>query len=138
MTPDRTRTERALAAVIHGIRNDWDEHGILTTLRKLSDKPIAQVAAAAIHCATKRHDQRTPACIALDGEHWRALDRLTGDNDAPRSIQPPERLPCPIHQHPEPCPHCSPPADPDTARQHLAAARAAIRAGRTHKGTPAT
>ena len=60
-----------LASLVHAIRNDWDEQGIRSALLKVADRPLADVARAAIS-ATSRTDQRTPAVIALDGEHWRA------------------------------------------------------------------
>lgn len=75
---DRTKAERALAFLIHELRNEWDEHGTLVTLRKVTDRPLADVTLAALYCATRRTEQRTPACIALDGEHWRAGERLAG------------------------------------------------------------
>lgn len=128
---DRTQAERALAFLVHEIRDEWDAAGVLVALRKVSHKPLADVTAAALHCAAKRTDQRSPACIAFDGEHWRALDRLTGDTqpEAGRP-QPPERLACPIHGDPEPCRTCPPKATPETAARRLAEARAAIRAAR--------
>lgn len=61
---------RRLASLVATIRPDWDEHGVASVLRKVCDRPLAQVARAAIVCAIERTDQRTPACIALDGHHW--------------------------------------------------------------------
>lgn len=128
---DRTKAERALAFLVHEIRDEWDERGIVVALRKVSDRPLPDVVAAALHCAVKRTDQRAPACIALDGEHWRALDRLTGDAaTTPTSVQPPARLTCPMHAEPEPCRACPPPVTPEVAQLRLAEARAAIRAAR--------
>ena len=75
---DRTKAERALAFLIHEIRDEWDEHGITATLRRCSDKPLPDTIAAALDCATRRHDQRTPDCIWRDGEHWRALANMAG------------------------------------------------------------
>jgi hypothetical protein len=86
---DRTKAERALAFLIHEIRGDWDEHGVNTVLRKCSDKPLPDVVAAALDCATRRHDQRTPACIALEGEHWRALVNMAGAGTSMATPQPP-------------------------------------------------
>ena len=102
---NRTRAEHALAAVVHEIRDEWDEHGVTAILRKLSDKPLADVSAAALYCAAYRTDQRTPACIALPGEHWQALERMTGKE--------PEQRPaylagahCPEHGQSLPCFAC--------------------------------
>ena len=94
---DRTRAERALAAIVHEIRDEWDEPGITAALRRCSDRPIAEVTAAALYCATKRTDQRSPACIAMSGEHWQSLTRLRGETAAapePRCPDHGETLPC--------------------------------------------
>lgn len=86
--PDRTRSERALAFLINQIRPDWDESGVLVTLRKCASAPLEQLAVAAIHAAAFRTDQRTPAVIALDGEHWQALDRGRGQTASNNSPAP--------------------------------------------------
>jgi hypothetical protein len=116
MTPDRTRAERALAFLVAQIRDGWDEPGTLVALRKVSDRPLADVTAAALHCAVHRLDQRSPACIALDGEHWRALERMTG---APSAAEPWPK--CDRHGQWEPCLRCHSeaitPATPDRIRQ---------------------
>lgn len=78
MTQDRDKAERAIAFLVSQIRPDWNEPGVVSELRKCSERPLAQVAAAALHCAELRTDQRTPAVIALDGAHWQALDRMAG------------------------------------------------------------
>lgn len=128
---DRTKAERALAFLVHEIRDEWDERGIVVALRKVSDRPLPDVTAAALHCAVKRTDQRSPMCITFDGEHWRALGRLTGGDTAPSGQpQPPSRLTCPVHGSPEPCRDCPPPVTPEVAQLRLAEARAAIRAAR--------
>ncbi len=119
---DRTRAERALAFLLHEIRDEWDEHGSLTVLRKLSDKPLADVSAAAIYCAYHRTDQRTPACIALPGEHWQALSRMANQQPAEPTYTPPaatERC-CPIHGDRMPCRGCA--ADAKAERDELPAA----------------
>lgn len=119
-----------LANLVHAIRHDWDEPGIRSAILKVADRPLLEVAVAAL-AATGRVDQRTPAVIAFDGEHWRALDRLTGDTQPEaRRPQPPDRLACPVHGDPEPCRTCPPPVTPDVAKRRLAEARAAIRAAR--------
>ena len=122
MTTDRTRAERALAAVVHAIRADWDEQGVVVVLRRLSDRPMAQVAAAAIHCAAHRTDQQTPRVIELDGEHWRALDRMAGK--APTAEPDPK---CPRHGQWLPCLACHAeqvtPATPEQIRARREQAR---------------
>ena len=58
-----------LANLVHTIRPDWQEPGIKTVLGKVCDRPLVDVAAAAL-AACRRIDQRTPAVIACDGDHW--------------------------------------------------------------------
>ena len=95
---DRSKAERALAFLVHEIRDEWDEQGVLSALRKVSQQPLVDVTAAAIFCATKRVDQRTPACIALGGEHWRALERMTGAGSVLTTPQPEPYVPPPPTQ----------------------------------------
>lgn len=78
MTGNRTQAERALAIVIHEIRDEWDTAGITAALRHCTDRPMSEVTAAALYAAIHRLDLRTPAPIAKDGEHWRALTNLAG------------------------------------------------------------
>lgn len=108
---DRSKAERAIAFLVHELRNEWDEHGITTVLRKCSEKPLPDVIAAALDCATRRHDQRTPACIALDGEHWRALVNMAGGPpsvQAPATYVPPTNaeIQCRLHGQRQPCGGC--------------------------------
>lgn len=115
---DRTKAERALAVLVHEIRDEWDEHGALSVIRKLSDKPLADVAAAALYCAVKRTDQRTPACIGFPGEHWQAFTRAAG-----QTTPPPAALPyydtTPVQSEPNPV------TDVDKIRAIRLAAKAA-------------
>ena len=109
---DREQAERALAFVVHAIRPDWDEPGILAAIRKAPAKPLATVAAAAIACASLRTDQRTPACIALDGDHWQA-------KGVAAPVPPYHEPRCTQHRQPLSCPDCRPrrpPADAATIR----------------------
>ena len=70
--PDTTTTHwiKRLATLIHEIRPDWAEPGIASALAKVADRPLAEVAVAAIKAATTRTDQRTPAIISMGGSHW--------------------------------------------------------------------
>lgn len=86
--PDRSKAERALAFLVAEMRPGWDQAGVLVTLHKCASAPLEQLAAAAIYCARFRTDQRTPAVIALDGDHWQALDRMHGQNGATSSPAP--------------------------------------------------
>lgn len=70
----RDQQHRAIAFLVEAIRSEgpgeqWSTPGILAALDKLRDRPLADVAVAAIR-ATARTDQRTPAVIAMGGEHW--------------------------------------------------------------------
>ena len=70
----RDQQHRAIAFLVEAIRSEgpgeqWSTPGILAALDKLRDRPLADVAVAAIR-ATARTDQRTPAVIAMAGEHW--------------------------------------------------------------------
>lgn len=128
MTPDRTRAERALAYLVSQIRQDWDEPGILAMLRKVSHKPLPDVAAAAIHCAHHRRDQHKPAVIALDGEHWSALSRMAGKPDTDPLPPYLSREKCPSHGQHQPCLACQreaagPPATTEAIRAIREAAR---------------
>ena len=58
-----------LASLVHAIRPDWDEPGIRSALTKVTDRPLVDVAAAAV-AATRRIDQRSPQIIAMTGDHW--------------------------------------------------------------------
>lgn len=118
MTSQRTLAERALAIVIHEIRQDWDVAGIVVALRHLSDQPMGDVAAIALYCAVKRTDQRTPDCIRQPGEHERALANLTGQQPRPGYLTVQR---CDRHGDTLPCLHCQreaagPPATADQIR----------------------
>lgn len=60
-----------LATLVNALRPDWDKAGILDALGKARHLGTAtEVSIAAIRCAESAKN-RTPAVIALDGEHWR-------------------------------------------------------------------
>lgn len=126
--PTRSQAEQALAALAHAIRPDWGTRGILAAIRQCANRELDQLAAAVLYAAMVRKDQLTPACIALDGEHWDALDRLTGKITGPPTPRPTSG--CPYHRgQPAECPECARDrrqvsADPS---RHIAAARQAIR-----------
>lgn len=73
--PQRTPAEwtARLASLVHTIRPDWQEPGIRAALAKVADRPLLDVAVAAV-AACRRLDQRTPAVIACDGAHWPKAD----------------------------------------------------------------
>lgn len=61
----------ALSYVIHELRPDWGKTGIQAAIdRAYQGTPDMRAVAHAAIAATLRHDQRTPAIIALPGPHW--------------------------------------------------------------------
>lgn len=69
-------TAEHLAAVIHAVRSDWDQRGIIAALGKLRARPLWQVVIAAA-LAAHNPAARTPEVIALAGDHWRDLRQAT-------------------------------------------------------------
>lgn len=60
----------ALAALVHQLRPDWQTQGIMSALAKVRDRgPAFDVAHAALYAAADP-TIRTPAVIAMGGEHW--------------------------------------------------------------------
>lgn len=115
MTDETARALRALAHLVHHIRPDWDEHGILAKLTQATTagRRTPDLALAAIRAAAEPSN-RTPAVIPFDGPHW--AERVT-----------------PVDPHPRPYPHPVPTVAPDAVHQLAAAVRAAIRPGPTVK-----
>ena len=131
----RTTTLAALAIVVADASGGrWDARGINAALDRVpADRPIGQTAAAALYAAIVRTDQQSPACIPLDGEHWRAYDHMIGRAQGPITPVPPTRLRCPDHGEHDgaTCPDCTRLAAPhERVAGYLAAAREAIRAAR--------
>lgn len=125
--PSRTQAEQALAALVAAIRPDWDRPGILAILRRRPDRPLDQLAAAALWAAT-RTDQTTPALI--DTDDGDAYDRIRGRHVDRTPV--PGRDRCPYHPD-QPRTSCEPCADHARAATrantagHLATIRQAIR-----------
>ncbi|KZM36064.1 hypothetical protein OJAG_12680 [Oerskovia enterophila] len=71
---------RVLAALVTHLRPDWDVPGILKAIYAAKDRGDAfRVAHAALYAA-ETPTNRTPAVIALTGEHWaRGRDVGAGD-----------------------------------------------------------
>ena len=105
--PDTTTTHwiKRLATLIHEIRPDWAEPGIASALAKVADRPLAEVAVAAIKAATTRTDQRTPAIIGMGGSHWSqdANSSNCGNSYRPTAANTPSCDNCgyPEHLHPQ-------------------------------------
>lgn len=72
-----------LAMLVSEIRPDWQTGGVRSALLKVADRPLREVALAAL-AATSRTDQHSPAVIALDGPHW----RLPGIETRPPVVRP--------------------------------------------------
>ena len=102
--PDTTTTHwvKRLATLIHEIRPDWAEPGIASALAKVADRPLAEVAVAAIKAATTRTDQRTPAIIGMGGSHW-VQDASSSSSYRPAVANSPTCANCgyPAHLHPQ-------------------------------------
>lgn len=138
--PVSLRDAQALAYLANRLRPDWDRHGVERILARVADRDLGEVAVAALIASIQRTDQRTPACIAMDGRHWHVL------RPGVRTLsQPTAAAVCPIHLDPrDRCRGCAAdrlagvatpePAAPasDAVRASLLAqARAAIRATAT-------
>lgn len=96
MTKDQARMT---AALVHSIRPDWDELGIMAALAKAVNRADAGiVAAAAIH-AGMTPTNHTPAVIPMDGPHWQKAE---GTALAPKRVMEPPKsndtsADCPEH-----------------------------------------
>ena len=75
-----------LAALLHKLRPEWDERGILKALEKCAGRNAFDVAMAALR-ATADMGAKTPGVIPSDGPHWR--ERLS-ENRSPRNPLPHE------------------------------------------------
>ena len=89
---------KRLAVLIHEIRPEWAEPGIASALTKVADRPLADVAIAAIQAATTRTDQHTPAIIAMGGSHWGTHGGNTG-NSGNSYRTPPTCANCGYYEH---------------------------------------
>lgn len=138
--PVSQRDAQALAYLANRLRPDWDRPGVEKILARVADRDLGKVAVAALVVAVQRTDQRTPACIAMEGHHWHVL--VSGP------LAPPRLMPadtCPVHLDPvDRCRGCAAdrlagmatpalaePASQAVRSQRLTEARTAIRAART-------
>ena len=98
--PDTVSTHwiKRLATLIHEIRPDWAEPGIASALAKVADRPLAEVAVAAIKAATTRTDQHTPAIISMGGSHW-VQDANSSSSYRPAVANPPTCANCGYYEH---------------------------------------
>lgn len=92
---------RALAAFISTLRPDWDPTGVYVALGRARDLgDPAAVAVAAIRAASTPTN-RTPAVIALHGDHWAGTPTTTN-----RGGNPANRVRCDVHSLELPCRGC--------------------------------
>ncbi|RCK68285.1 hypothetical protein DT076_16695 [Desertihabitans brevis] len=93
MSPTYSRQHAAaLAELLRLIRPSWDALATINALHDVADRPLADVARAAILTA-QDHDARTPRAITFtDSDHWRSL---TADA-RPQPVRRTEQ--CPRHE----------------------------------------
>lgn len=136
MTRDEATT---LTHLIHLIRRDWDEAGIMAALATARDRGDAlDVAHAALYAAGDRAN-RTPAIIPLAGEHWMRGHALGTTSYRDERCAEPGHQSYPRHncglcrseqlarRDDVPPPEPARRIDPDRRRELAAAARAAAR-----------
>lgn len=70
MTKLEQRQAQALAAFINTLRPDWDATGVYAALGKARDLADAPSLAIAAIRAAATPTNRTPAVIAMQGDHW--------------------------------------------------------------------
>lgn len=138
MTRDEATT---LAHLIHLLRRDWDEAGIMAALATARDRGDAlDVAHAALYAAGDRAN-RTPAIIPLAGEHWMRGHALGTTSYRDERCEEPGHQSYPRHNcglcrseqlaraDDVPPPEPARRIDPDRRRELAAQARAAARRG---------
>ncbi len=91
-TPITKPQAEALAALVHTLRDTWDVAGIMAALATTKTRGDAFAIAHAALYAAENPTNRTPAVIALAGEHWTRGRQLGAD--APIHF---ERCPEPGH-----------------------------------------
>gem|GEM_PF-1707314 len=69
-----------IARWVHQIRPTWDLPGILAALSKRGDAQPARLALAALAAAATASN-RSPAVIAMDGNHWRIGHAIESEAD---------------------------------------------------------
>jgi len=71
---------QAIARWVHQIRPSWDLPGILAALSKRGDAQPSRLALAALAAAATASN-RSPAVIAMDGNHWRIGHDVESEGD---------------------------------------------------------
>lgn len=74
-----------LSALLTRLRGDWQQAGVIAALGQpvLLGRPAGRVAIAAVRAAVDP-GVRTPAVIAMDGQHWQAPTSATALLPLPR------------------------------------------------------
>lgn len=77
----------ALAALVAALRPDWQAPGIRASLDQAAARPVTgyDLAQAALRAAANT-DIRTPAVIALDGQHWQPAGTADRPTPGPRQF----------------------------------------------------
>lgn len=70
---------RALAVLIHEIRDDWQVPGVAAVISSVRDRDPLETCIAFLR-GTARTDQRTPAFLARDGAHWHSRAQVNADH----------------------------------------------------------
>ena len=129
---------QALTRTVHLLRPAWSEEGIYAALVKCRDLDPYETALAAIRAANDKN-AKTPGIIPTRGSHWNEPDaaprtepRLTREQRRARTCAECGALDgCNPHAHQfVPLDHAA--RNRAAAGQHIAAARAAVTAARTH------
>lgn len=131
MNEDRERTNRALAHLANTINPNWHTQGLTTTLGRLNNRPLPEVALATLIAATTRQDQTTPAVIMFEGPHWDRARQALGQGTQPATPAP----------NPAPTTHCQhqlrvADCQPCTHNYQQAAQRGAAKARQALKTPP--
>lgn len=89
MTPITRDQARALASLVAALRPDWDSPGILKALSDARERGNPFALAHAALYAAETLTNRTPAVIALTGDHW-TKGRALGESNPIRFDRCPE------------------------------------------------
>lgn len=65
-----------ITELVRTVRGDWDAQGVMAALANCRHRDVAEIARAAVRAAAMPTN-RTPAVIAMDGDHWQARTLAT-------------------------------------------------------------
>src|SRR6266498_1617211 len=121
LTPEHAKH---LTTLIGALRPDWDRPGIADAIWRAIDRGNAiEICTAAIRASVISN--RTPAVIALDGNHWRGTTTKPA-SAATLNASAVRRCPDCGGYHPPAC-QCDPPEDERSHGRGAELARAALR-----------